>query len=167
MASRAIYTPVGAVATQVYVPASVGRPHAFIFNTGPSTVYIGGAGVTPSSGMPLPPQMEIDLSNGVNAMYAVAGGNTLSATATTNLTAAATGGGTTNLSVGTTANFAAGNIVQVGTGNTAESGTIASFATGPIIVLASAVVYDHRAGAQVATVTGTSTATVKTVAGAT
>lgn len=167
MASRPIFTPVGAVAVQVYTPAPVGRPHAIVFNTGPGTVYVGGPGVTPSSGLALPPLMEVDFANGVNAIYAVAGGVTVSATAVTNLTAAATGGSTTNLSVGTTANFAAGNQVQVGTGNTAEVGTIASFATGPIIVLTSAVVYDHRAGAQVAAVTGVSTGTVKTTAAAT
>lgn len=167
MASRPIFTPVGAVAVQVYAAAPVGRPHAIVFNTGPGTVYVGGLGVTPTSGLALPPLMEVDFANGVNAIYAVAGGITLSGTAVTNLTAAATGGSTSNLSVGTTANFAVGNVVQVGTGNTAEAGTISAIPDSTHLTLAAAVVYDHRAGAQVATVTGVSTGTVKTVAAAT
>lgn len=165
MASTPIHTPVGAAPVQVYTPAAVGRPHAFVYNTGPATVYLGGPGVTATSGLALPPKMELDLANGVNAIYAACGGVTLSATATTNLTATTTGGSTTNLSVGTTANFAAGNQVQVGSGNTAEVGVVASFATGPIIVLTTAPVYDHRAGAAVTLVTGASPGTVKTVAG--
>jgi len=165
VASRSIYTPVGAAAVQVYTPASVGRPHVVIHNTGPATVYVGGVGVTATSGLAVPPLNEVNFANGVNAIYAAAGGVTVSGTAVTNLTAATTGGSTSNLSVGTTANFAVGNLVQVGTGNTAEVGTIASFPDSTHITLSAAVVYDHRAGAQVATVTGTATATVKTVAG--
>ena len=165
MASRSIYTPVGAAPVQVYTPASVGRPHVVVFNAGPSTVYVGGAGVTASSGLALPPQTELSFANGVNAIYAAAGGVTVSGTATTNLTAAATGGLTSNISVGTTANFAAGNLVQVGTGGTSEVGTIASIPDSTHLTLAAAVVYDHRAGAAVAVVTGASTGTVKTVAG--
>lgn len=167
MASRPSYTPVGAAPVQVYSPAPTGTPHVVIFNTGPATVYLGGAGVTATSGLALPPRMEVNLANGVNAIYAAAGGVTVSGTATTNLTAAATGGSTSNLSVGTTANFAVGNVVQVGTGNTAEVGTISAIPDSTHLTLAAAVVYDHRAGAAVATVTGASTATVRTTAGTT
>jgi hypothetical protein len=163
--SRSIYTPVGAAPVQVYTPATVGTPHVVVYNNGPATVYLGGAGVTSTSGLALPPRTEVNFSNGVNAIYAAAGGVTVSGTATTNLTAAATGGLTSNISVGTTANFAAGNLVQVGTANTAEVGTIASIPDSTHLTLAAAVVYDHRAGATVATVTGASTGTVKTVAG--
>lgn len=167
MANRSQHTAVGAVAVQVYTPAPVGTPHVVVYNTGPATVYLGGAGVTAGSGLALPPRMEVNFANGVNAIYAAAGGVTVSGTATTNLTAAATGGSTSNLSVGTTANFAVGNVVQVGTGGTAESGTISAIPDSTHLTLSTAVVYDHRAGAQVATVTGVSTATVKTTAGAT
>jgi len=165
VASRSIYTPVGAAPVQVYTPASVGRPHVVVFNAGPSTVYVGGVGVTSTSGLAVPPNTEISFSNGVNAIYAAAGGVTVSGTATTNLTAATTGGSSSNLSVGTTANFAVGNLVQIGTGNTAEIGTISAFANSTTFTLASAVVYDHRAGAAVSAVTGASPGTVRTTAG--
>lgn len=167
MTSRSIYTPVGAAAVQIYTPASVGTPHAVIYNTGPATVYVGGVGVTATSGLPVPPRGEVNFANATVALYAAAGGVTVSGTAVTNLTAATTGGSTSNLSVGTTANFAVGNLVQVGTGNTAEVGTISSIPDSTHLTLSAAVVYDHRAGAQVATVTGTATGTVKTVAGTT
>lgn len=136
-----------------------------VYNTGPATVYVGGAGVTATSGLALPPNTEVNFANGVNAIYAAAGGITVSATATTNLTAAATGGSTSNISVGTTANFAAGQLVQVGAGNTAEVGTISTIPDSTHLTLTAATVYDHRAGAIVSVVTGTSTATVKTVPG--
>lgn len=167
MASRAQYTPVGAAAVQVYSPASAGTPHAVIYNTGPSTVYLGGSGVTATSGLAVPPKMEVSFANGVNAIYAVAGGVTVSGTATTNLTAASTGGQTSNLTVGTTANFAVGNLVQVGTGGTGEVGTISAIPDSTHLTLSAATVYDHRAGAAVSAVTGVSTATVKSIAGTT
>jgi len=167
VANRPQITAVGAVAVQVYNPAPVGKPHVVVYNTGPATIYLGSAGVTAGGGLAVPPNSEVNFANGVNAIYAAAGGVIVSGTATTNLTAAATGGSTSNLSVGTTANFAVGNTVQVGTGGTAESGTISAIPDSTHLTLSAAVVYDHRAGAQVATVTGTSTATVRTVAGAT
>lgn len=168
MASRPTITPVGpAASVQVYNPAPVGKPHVVVYNAGPATVYLGGTGVTATSGIAVPPNSEVNFANGVNAIYAAIGGLTVSGTATTNLTAAATGGSTSNLSVGTTANFAVGNVVQVGTGGTAETGTISAIPDSTHLTLGAAVVYDHRAGAQVATVTGASTATVRTVAGAT
>lgn len=167
MASRSIYTPVGAASVQVYNPAPVGTPHVVVYNTGPATVYLGGVGVTSANGLAVPPRTEVNFANAVNAIYAAVGGITVSGTATTNLTAAATGGSTSNLSVGTTANFAVGNVVQVGAGNTAEVGTISAIPDSTHLTLGSAVTYDHRAGAIVSTVTGASTATVRTTAGAT
>lgn len=167
MAPQPQYTPVGAAAVKVYTPAPTGRPHAVVYNYGPATVYLGGPGVTANSGLALPPTTEVNFARGGNAIYAAAGGVTVSGTATTNLTAPASGGTTSNLTVGTTANFAVGNQVQIGTGGNAEIGTISAFASATQITLTAPVVYDHTTGQAVAAVTGSSPGTVKVTAGTT
>lgn len=166
VAPRAQYIPVGAAAVQIYNPPITNlRPHVIIFNTGPSTVYVGGASVTSSSGLPLASQEALNLPHAPTALYAACGGVTVSGTAVTNVATAVSGGTSSNLTVGTTGGFAVGNQVQIGTGANAEIATIASFSSSTVMVMTANLVYDHAAGQTVALITGSSPGTVRSQAG--
>jgi hypothetical protein len=165
VANAPITVPVTALAAQVYSPPVVGKPHVFIYNTGPGTVYVGGPGVTVNQGLPLPAKQQIDYGYAPNPLYAVVGGLTLSGTITTTTTAAITHGASTKVTVTAITNFAAGQTVQVGAGTAAETLAVASTSTAPSITFTTQPQLDHVSGAAVTVVTNATTGTLRVVPG--
>jgi len=146
-----IHTPVTGAPALIYSPSASGTPHVTVINEGPSAVYIGRAGVTSSSGMPLQPQQELSLPFAPAALYAVASVASAGTTINTNL---AFNSGGTQLTFGSNFYSAAVNNTQaqIGSGSSAEVVTItAGGGTGTLTV--SALAYDHRTASPVGPVT--------------
>lgn len=161
-----IVTPVGPAGVQVYNPASVGKPHAVVHNPGPAILYLGQQGVTAQNGFPLRPKETIELPWGLDALYAICGGLTLSGTVTTTTTAALTHGASTVAAVTASAAFTVGQIVQVGAGTSAETLTVAAKASASI-TFTSKPVLDHVSGVAVTAVTAGSAGSIKVTTGTT
>ena len=70
------------VPTVVYTPTSSGTPHAFLYNEGLSTVWLGGPGVSSATGLPLAPNGSIHLPYAGGTIYAVSGYNQVSPSGT-------------------------------------------------------------------------------------
>lgn len=165
VANAPVTVPVTATATQVFNPPAVGKPHAFLYNAGPSVVYVGQANVTAGTGLPLQPKANIDFGYSPSAIYAVAGGLTLSGTVTTTTTAAITHGASTKVAVTAITGFAAGQTVQVGAGTAAENLVISSTSTAPSITFTTQFQLDHVSGAALAQVTNATVSTLRVVTG--
>ena len=158
-------TPVGAAAKQVYNPAVTGTPSAVLFNSGPGVVYVGGAGVTPNNGLPVQPHNGIDFAYAPTALFAVAGGLTLSGSVTTTTSAAITHGASTTVGVAAVTGFVAGQTVQVGAGTAAETLVVKATSTAPSITFTTKPAYDHISGVAVTLVTNAVTGTLRVTAG--
>jgi len=113
-------TPVSAtIPTVIFVPPTAGTPHAFLYNSGPSPVYLGGSGVSTSVGFALAAGDKMNLAYNGGTIWAISGYQTASPAGTV-ITAATTLGGTTLTTAGGTAStsqFTAGMWLVV------ESGT--------------------------------------------
>lgn len=137
-------TFVGPTATLIYDPKTVvGVPNATIVNAGSTTLYLGQAAVTESSGYPLTAGNTLEYPANLPALYAVSASKT-TASPTTTLTAAAAAGDTT-LTVAAGTSFTAGMIITIGTGTAAETATVAS-STSTTIVITTGLVFDHASG---------------------
>jgi hypothetical protein len=142
-------TAVSAAPVQIYVPPSNGNPTAFITNSGPNVVYLGGANVTSTNGLPLPANQSLDLSRMGYSIYAVTGYN-VTATATT--LSAAENSGATSLAITAGTGTANGQTILVGSGSAAEVVSITS-GGGTTTLTTTATQYDHKTGAAVTVVT--------------
>lgn len=163
--ARTLTVPVTAAAGQVYAPAATGVPHAVIHNSGPSTVFLGGPGVTPNTGLPLPSKAEVTYPFAPTAIFAVAGSPTLSGTVTTTTSAAITHGASTQVAVAAGGSFTAGMLVQIGAGTSAEVLTVTS-GSALAVNFTSKPQLDHASGVTVAQVTNFVASTLKVTAGA-
>lgn len=142
-------TAVSAAPVQIYVPPANGSPTAFLTNAGPAVVYLGGAGVTPNNGVPLPPGQSIDIARMTYALYAA---SSFATTATATTTTAAANSGATSLALTSGTGTANGQTVLVGSGSAAETVTIVS-GGGTTTLTTTALQYDHKSGAAVTVVT--------------
>lgn len=147
------HTPVTAAPVLVYSPASQGVPHVTLFNEGAATAYVGQAGVTVTSGLPLAPRQSVTLPFCPFPLYACSGAVTTATTVNTNAAAAS---GATTLSFagnyGSASTAAPGLQVQVGSGSAAETVTIVS-GGGTATLTVSALQYDHKTASPVTVVT--------------
>lgn len=142
-------TAVSAAPVQIYVPPASGSPTAFITNSGPAVVYLGGAGVTPNNGVALPPGQSVDIARMTFALYAASASAT---TATATTTTAAANSGATSLAITSGTGTVNGQTVLVGTGSASEVVTITS-GGGTTTLTVTALQYDHKSGAAVTVVT--------------
>jgi hypothetical protein len=145
----ALTTSVAGAPVLIYNPAPSGTPIVFAMNIGSSVLYIGQAGVTSASGLPLYPNMQIDLPIAPVKMYAASG---VVATATATTTTAAANSAATSLAVTSGTGIANGNLVLVGSGSNAEVVTVTA-GGGTTTLTVTALNYDHRSGAAVTVVT--------------
>jgi hypothetical protein len=108
-------TPVSAtIPTVVFVPSTAGMPHAFLYNTGPAPVYLGGSGVSTNVGFTLAAGDKLDLSYNGGTIWAISGYQTTSPQGTV-ITATTTAGGTTLTNAAGTS-FTAGMWIAIETG---------------------------------------------------
>lgn len=142
-------TAVSAAPVKIYTPAPSGSPTAFVNNSGPGLIYLGGAGVTPNNGVPLPPNQSVNIARMAYALYAVSGN---SATAVATTTTAANAAGDTSLAITSGTGTVNGQTVRVGAGTAAEVVTIVS-GGGTTTLTVTALQYDHASGAAVTVVT--------------
>ncbi|GAA4626889.1 hypothetical protein GCM10023196_036980 [Actinoallomurus vinaceus] len=61
---------IGTIAAILHSPGGINEHH-LITNKGPTLVYLGGAGVTPSTGLPFPPGSRLELHGNAATLYAV------------------------------------------------------------------------------------------------
>ncbi len=112
------HTPVSAtIPTVVYFPPPAGAPHAFLYNAGPSTVYLGGSGVSTTMGLPVTANNKVDLTNAFGGtIWAISGFNTISPQGTV-ITATSTFPAGTTLTDGAGTSFTAGMwiVIEAGT----------------------------------------------------
>ena len=105
----------GTAVTVVYYPASSGNPHCILTNTGGNTAWVGQAGVSSATGLPMPPGDRSRLLFAGGTIYATAGFNQVSPFGTANA-ATTIGGSTITVASGGTA-FGTGStfVVEPGT----------------------------------------------------
>lgn len=144
-----VITAVSAAPVPIYVPPAYGNPTAFITNSGTGVVYLGGANVTSTNGVPLPVGQSVDLSRMTYSLYAVSSYNT---TATATTTTAAAASGATSLAITSGTGTVNGQQILVGSGSAAEVVTISS-GGGTTTLTVTALQYDHKSGAAVTVVT--------------
>lgn len=137
--------------TLVYTPSASGHPSVFMQNMGTAPVYVGGAGVTATGGVMLPPNQMLDISNATGAMYAVSG-YTATTTSTTIATSAVTHGSAVSVTVASGTGITNGSYVVVGAGTSAEVTTVTSGGGTTTLVLAQ-LLDDHNVSAPVTVVT--------------
>ena len=138
---------VSALPTWVFSPTT-GLPNTVrLYNEGGPLVYVGGANVSPSNGLPLAAGNEpIRLANITGSVYACSAVTPGTAAATIG-TGVPSNAGTTKFSVTTmNTSFAAGTVLLVGGGTSQEVLVIASTAT-TVITTTTNSLYDHAVGA--------------------
>ena len=160
-------TPVTTPAIEVYVPPSVGNPHAVLYNNGSSPAYLGGSAVTPVSGLWFPPGATISYPFAPYGIWAVAGGQTVGTPSTTLVSATSTGG-TVVILTGTAATtggaFGTGATFAIGTSTGIEYVTVATYTAGAsngTVTTVNPLLYDHASGATAATITAQSGTNLK------
>ena len=132
----------------VFTPTPGAAATVRISNNGNSTVYLGGANVSPFNGFPLPVGCRpIELQNCPFTVYTCA--NVFGTGATKVVNANALPAGTTTFTV-TTSGLAAGPLI-LGNVGSQEVVNIASVASSTVITLSNATLYDHVASATVQT----------------
>lgn len=105
-------TPVSAtIPTVVFTPATSGTPHAFLYNSGPAPVWLGGSAVSTSMGVALAANDKLDLSYNAGTIYAISGYQTTSPQGTVITAATALGGTTLTNAAGTS--FTAGMWIAI------------------------------------------------------
>lgn len=150
MAGYPVNVPVSGTPVLVYTPTKSGTPHVFMQNMGLYPVYIGGAGVNQTGGIPLLPAQMIDFSNCPSALYAVAAYTPTAVTTTT--TAAVSAGSAVSTAITSGTGFTNGSYVLIGGTTTAETTTIASGGTTTTLVLTQ-LLDDHASGVAITVVT--------------
>jgi uncharacterized protein YqfB (UPF0267 family) len=149
MAAQPVSVAVSAAAVQIYNPAVVGTPNAFIANNGTQPVYLGGSAVTFATGFVLYPGQIIDLAKAPAAIWAVCAPGT-TGTSTTFTNAVAAGAGTVNSAA--TSGFSAGQVLALGTGNAQETLAVSSVTNGTTVVFTTATRFAHASGETLALV---------------
>jgi hypothetical protein len=142
-------TPVAAVA---FVPNPSATATVRFANLGNGTMYVGGIGVTPFNGLPVPPgNRPVELQNISGTLYTCCGVNSVASTGTLS---AANAAGATSWTVATAAPTVS-TYIRVGNGNSAEYLYVTAV-TGAVTpwtaTTSTASIYDHASGATVATV---------------
>jgi hypothetical protein len=151
-----IYTPVSAAPVKVYNPGGQGTPHAVLYNSGTSTVYIGGINVSPATGFPMGPSTQITIANAQYSLYAAASGVVSSGS---NTAAALIAGGATSVSASATTGFVVGSQIIIGTTST-EVVTLTIVSSSKTVTWTPACGFYHPSGAPMKLVTGAAGSTV-------
>lgn len=158
--------PVATPVVKIYNPASVGTPHAVIFNNGASFAYIGGSAVTSASGLPFPPGAQLSLPYANYAIWGVDGGTTYGTPSTSLSANIAAGATAVTFTTAGTVSFSTAQTIAIGIGTGQEFVTISTM-SGTSITFTAPVLYDHVSGATAATVTGQSATSLSVNAGTT
>ena len=105
----------GSAVTVIYYPPSSGNPHCSLYNAGQQTAYVGQAGVSSATGLPLPPGNRARLFTAAGTIYATAGFNQVSPFGTANAATSVGGSTITVTSGGTAFTSGMGIVVEPGT----------------------------------------------------
>lgn len=133
----------GTASSVVAYPPSGGSPHAYIFNPGPHTAYLGGgSGVSSATGFALLPQCRTDLSAARGTIYGIAGGNQQSPYGT--ITAATVyPGGTALTGVTGGTFFTVGMTVVVEPGTPRQEITSVASSNAGTVTVSPALIFGH------------------------
>lgn len=159
---RLIDPPVSASVVQIYSPAAVGTPTVFVFNTGTSSVYIGGSNVTFATGLQLLPGQQLEFPNYPYGIWAVCNPGT-TGTSTTLSAAAAQAG--TSVTVGATSGYSAGQVLQVGTASAAETVVVSTVPNGTTVTFTTGLRWAHASGETLALVNASAGSSLNVMAG--
>lgn len=154
-------------ATKAYVPASVGTPHAVIFNNGASPVYLGGSAVSINSGLYFPPGAQLSLPFAPFPIWSVSG--YVLGTATTTISANLAAGGTT-VACGSLASMSVGTPLQIGNANAPSSFevvVISTFVNAGTLTTTAPTQFDHISGGTVTVISSQTGSSLAVSAGTT
>lgn len=137
---------VPAAPTWVFTPTPGVTATARFVNEGSQVVYIGGAGVTPTSGLPLLPNTRVELPSVNVTLYACSGVSPTALNSTT-LSGAQTAGASA-LTAASNTGIGVGSTLQVDTGANTEY-LVVSTDTGGTIATTTPFLYSHVTGVAV------------------
>jgi hypothetical protein len=141
---------VSGVPVPVFVPnPSAHTPSVTIYNSGPSTIFLGGSAVSAATGLLLCPQAEISFPKVLSTIWAV-GATGVTGTGTT-LTANVAAGSTV-AAVTSSGNWITGNTIVIGISGAAETVIISTLTGGTGVSFTTPTDFDHISGGTVALV---------------
>ena len=114
-------------------------------NESPVTLFVGLAACTPSTGIPLPPNAQIELPNANQTLYACSNWSAGTASATASASAATAGTSSWTVASGGMANIPVGTYFVIGTGTGAEVLSVATSASTTTITTTTASLFEHNA----------------------
>ena len=123
------------------------NPICRLKNESPSqTLYVGLSACTPNTGIPLPPNTQIELPNASSTLYACSNWSAGTASATASSSASVTVG-TTSFTVasGGMANIPVGTFFLIGTGTGQEALCVATSASTTTITTTTGTLFEHYA----------------------
>lgn len=135
--------------TWAFTPPSSAAANVAFTNTGRYTAYVGGAGVTQYTGLPVPPGGRIELRNAAQTLYLASGVTSPAVQGTVGATAYTAGTTAITLTAAVPAGLAAGTYVLIG--NTAttsgvQAQLVASTTASSQITFANALALDVANG---------------------
>ena len=125
-------------------------------NESPSaTLFVGLSACTPSTGIPLPPNAQVELPVPAQSMYACSNWSAGTASATASASAATAGTTASTVASGGMANIPVGTYFVIGTGTTAEVLSVATSASTTTITTTTASLFDHTVSQVLSSVVST------------
>ena len=125
-----------------------------IKNISPSqTLFVGLSAVTPNTGLPLQPNVQIDMPAAASSLYACS--NWAAGAGLATAAASATTVGTTSWTVGAVTNIPPGTYLLIGTGSGQEALKVATTASTTTITTSTGALFDHAASEVMYAVTTT------------
>ena len=120
------------------------NPVCRLKNESPSgTLFVGLSACTPSTGLPVPPNTQIELPNASSTLYACSNWSAGTASATASASAATAGTTSWTVASGGMANIPVGTYFVIGSGTTAEVLNVATSASTTTITTTTASLFDH------------------------
>ena len=133
---------------QVYVaPTGTGvNPACTLKNISPSqTLFVGLSACTPNTGLPLPPNAQIELPYAPKSLYASSNWSAGAAAATASASAATAGTTSRTVASGGMVNIPVGTYFLIGTGTGQEALCVATSASTTTITTTTGALFDHAA----------------------
>ena len=132
----------------VYVtPTGTGvNPVCRLKNESPSqTLFVGLSACTPNTGIPLPPNTQIELPNASSTLYACSNWSAGTASATASASAATAGTTSWTVATGGMPNIPVGTYFLIGSGTGQEALNVATSASTTTITTTTGSLFDHAA----------------------
>jgi hypothetical protein len=138
------YTNVsGTASSVVYYPATSGVPHAFLFNPGPSPIWLGGnSGISTATGIQLAPNNSVRLNTAAGTIYGIGGYTAITPSGTANAATTYPGGTLITVASGGTV-FTAGMAIVIEAGTPRQEITSVTASNAGSVFTSPAMIFAH------------------------